>query len=302
MIRPNPLKKGDRLAVIGASSPTSTAPDVLASAVEKMGFEPVLFTSATAKHNYLSGTDELRAHDINAAFADDSIQGIVSTRGGYGSHRVLPLLDYEMIKKHPKFFGGYSDITAYICAINQICGFEAYHMPMVGAWASGMDIYTESYVKAMLFGEKIEYKNPAGCRLLGMNGGKAEGIICGGNLSLIASSLGTPYEMDTKGKILFIEEVGEAPYHVDKMLTHMRNAGKFDDAAGIIFGQFTECSDKDGGSWNVSMDQIIYELVVPSGKPIIKGVMCGHGTPTMSLPMGRKFFMDANSCEFGETE
>lgn len=300
MLRPEPLKKGDRLAVIGASSPTDKTPDELAGAVEKMGLEPVIFTSASSRHFYLAGTDELRAHDINEAFADDSIKGIVSTRGGYGSHRVLPLLDYEMIKAHPKFFGGYSDITAYICAINQLCGFEAYHMPMVGAWAGGMDIYTESYVKAMLFGEKIEYKNPAGCRLLGMNGGRAEGIICGGNLSLIASSMGTPYEMDTKGKILFIEEVGEEPYHVDKMFTQLRNAGKFDDCAGIIFGQFTRCSDKDGGNWNVSIDQLIYELVVPAGKPIIKGVMCGHGTPTLSLPMGRKFFMDANSCEFGE--
>ena len=300
MLRPEPLKKGDRLAVIGASSPTDKTPEQLAGAVEKMGFVPVIFTSATARQNYLSGSDELRAHDINAAFADDSIKGIVSTRGGYGSHRVLPLLDYEMIKKHPKFFGGYSDITAYICVLNQICGMEAYHMPMVGAWASGMDIYTESYVKAMLFGEKIEYKNPAGFALFGMNGGKAQGTLCGGNLSLIASSLGTPYEMDTKGKILFIEEVGEAPYHVDKMLTHMRNAGKFDDAAGIIFGQFTDCKGEPGSNWNVSVDQIIYELVVPSGKPIIKGVMCGHGTPTMSLPMGREFCMDADACEFGE--
>ena len=161
MIRPKSLQPGDRLAVLGGSSPTSVSVEELTAAVRKMGLEPVLYPSATAKHGYLSGSDAMRAADINAAFADDSIQGIVTTRGGYGFHRILPLLDWKTIKKHPKLFGGYSDVTAMLTALNQICNMEACHMPMVGAWSGdGLDDYSLSFVKAMLFGEPVEYCNP----------------------------------------------------------------------------------------------------------------------------------------------
>jgi len=303
LYRPEPFKKGDRLAILGGSSPTDKTPEILSDGARKMGLEPVIFPTVTSRYGFLSGVDKMRADDINHAFADDSIKGIVATRGGYGSHRIMPLLAWEMIKKHPKFFGGYSDVTAFLVGLNQICGMEAYHMPMVGAWSGNMDAYTESYVKAMLFGEKMDYSNPTGCTRMCVQRGQAEGQIVGGNMSLLTASLGTPYEVDTKGKILFIEELNEAPYKIDGMMTHLRNAGKFDDCAGVIFGQFLNCNgDAEDRKTVLSFDQIVYDLVVPSGKPIIKNVMCGHDVPTMSLPMGRRFHLDADNCKFFEAE
>ncbi|MBQ6710796.1 MAG: LD-carboxypeptidase [Clostridia bacterium] len=299
MIRPKSLQPGDRLAVLCGSSPTSKTSDELMQAVRDMGLEPVLYPSATAKHGFLSGVDAIRAADINAAFADPSIKGIVCTRGGYGFHRILPLLDWKTIKKNPKIFGGYSDVTAMLNALNQICGMESYHMPMVGAWGDGLDEYSAPFVKSMLFGEPVEYVNPEGSPITTLVPGKAKGRLCGGNLSLLAASLGTPYEIDTKGKILFIEEIGERPYKVDGMLTHLRNAGKFDDAAGIILGGFTNCADKEGVIGGLSLEDIYGELIVPAGKPTISGVVCGHCSPTMSLPMGRLFKMDAAAGTFG---
>ena len=299
MIRPKSLQPGDRLAVLCGSSPTSKTSDELMQAVRDMGLEPVLYPSATAKHGFLSGVDAIRAADINAAFADPSIKGIVCTRGGYGFHRILPLLDWKTIKKNPKIFGGYSDVTAMLNALNQICGMESYHMPMVGAWGDGLDEYSAPFVKSMLFGEPVEYVNPEGSPITTLGPGKAKGRLCGGNLSLLAASLGTPYEIDTKGKILFIEEIGERPYKVDGMLTHLRNAGKFDDAAGIILGGFTNCADKEGVIGGLSLEDIYGELIVPAGKPTISGVVCGHCSPTMSLPMGRLFKMDAAAGTFG---
>jgi muramoyltetrapeptide carboxypeptidase len=299
MIRPKSLQPGDRLAVLCGSSPTSKSAEELMQAVRDMGMEPVLYPSATARHGFLSGVDAIRAADINAAFADESIKGIVCTRGGYGFHRILPLLDWKTIKKNPKIFGGYSDVTAMLNALNQICGMESYHMPMVGAWSDGLDEYIAPFVKSMLFGEPVEYVNPEGCPITTIVPGKAKGRLCGGNLSLLAASLGTPYEIDTKGKILFIEEIGERPYKVDGMLTHLRNAGKFNDAAGIILGGFTDCADKEGVIGGLTLEDIYQELIAPAGKPTISGVVCGHCHPSMSLPMGRLFKMDAAAGTFG---
>ncbi len=298
MIRPKSLVAGDRIAVLCGSSPTSKSAEELMKAARDMGLEPVLYPSATARHGYLSGTDAIRAADINAAFADESIKGIVCTRGGYGFHRILPLLDWKTIKKNPKFFGGYSDVTAMLNALNQVCNMESYHMPMVGAWGDGLDDYSAPFVKAMLFGDDVEWVNPEGSPITTLVPGKAKGRLCGGNLSLLANSMGTPWEIDTKGKILFIEEVGETPYKIDGFLTNLRNGGKFDDAAGIILGGFTRCEEKEPKT-GLTLEEVFRELIVPAGKPTISGVVCGHCDPTMSLPMGRLFKMDAAAGTFG---
>ena len=150
----------------------------------------------------------------------------------------------------------------------------------------------------MLFGQEISYENPADAPARQtLVGGTAKGKLVGGNLSLIAASLGTPYEIDTKGKILFIEEVGESPYRVDGMLTHLRNAGKFEDAAGIIMGDYHNCAASDPDK-ALSLQQIFEDIVKPAGKPTITGVVCGHCSPSMSLPMGEEFFLDADACTF----
>ena len=290
---PSPLRPGDRIAVVGGSSYTEMTREELEEGVRKMGLEPVIFESALLRHGPFSGPDALRARDINAAFADDSIKGVVPMRGGYGSHRALPYIDFDLIAKHPKFFGGYSDVTAYLNLITQRCGFETYHMPMVGEWKTGLDAYTESYVRAMLFGEKIKYKNPEGYSMETVNGGVAEGEICGGNLSLICYSLGTKYEIDTRGKILFVETVHGRPIQLDAFFTQLRNAGKFDDAAGIMLGQFTDTVGEPDAI-KEQFELVLNEILIPTKKPMIKGLMIGHGKIKMSLPIGRRMRLDAD--------
>lgn len=295
------LFKGARVAIVGPSS--SVTEERLAegvAAIKRLGFEPVVYESARSMHGYFAGTDAVRAADINAAFADKSIDGIIATRGGYGGHRVLPLLDYDTIAKNPKFFGGYSDITAYHIALNQRCGFATYHMPMACALYAP-DAYSLACAETMLFGTPANYENPEGYPRETLVPGTAEGVLCGGNLSLIAASLGTPWEIDTRGKILFFEDVDERPYRIDSMLTHLRNAGKFADCAGILIGDFSDCDPKPEEK-TLSLDALIDEIVKPVGKPTIKGVRCGHCTPTMSLPLGKRFRMDADACTFGEAE
>ena len=256
----------------------------------------MLYPTARASHGYLAGTDEMRAKDINDAFADKDIDGIWCLRGGYGAHRILPLLDYTTIRENAKFFGGYSDITAFHIAFRQQCGFGTYHMTMPTSdnLIDGSE-YSYKYAKAMIFGEDITYENPADMPIKTLVGGKAEGELCGGNLSLVVASLGTPWEIDTRGKIIFLEDVDEQPYSIDRMFTQLRNAGKLDDCAGIILGQYTDCEAKKPEN-SLTLETVFEELVKSSGKPCITNFMCGHCSPTMSLPFGARFALDADAC------
>ncbi|SFC54563.1 S66 peptidase family protein [Clostridium uliginosum] len=300
MIRPKPLKIGDKIALIGASSPTSNE-RIKASieAMEKLGFKVVLGKSCTAQHGYLSGSDEIRAKDINKMFSNKSIDGIFAIRGGYGSARLLDMLDYKMIKKNPKVFAGYSDVTAIHNVLNQKCGFITFHSPMPATEIySGLDEYTMEYFKRNIFNNKPlgVLNNPKGVEMKTLVEGYAEGRLVGGNLSLICSSMGTKYEIDTKEKILFLEDIGEYPYKIDKMLLQLKQCNKFKDAEGIILGAWTNCIPEEGKE-SLSLIQIFQELLLAENKPIIYNVCCGHCLPTMTLPLGAKLKMDSTKKE-----
>lgn len=302
MITPKPLKKGSTVALLCASGVLREAarqPGL--EAVEAMGLKAKVYPSFDAKYGYLAGDDKARAADLNAAFADPAIEGILCSRGGYGANRILPLLDWEMIKKNPKPLFGYSDVTALIIGLNN-AGIVAYHTPMpTTEWYKGLDDYTMGWLKAMLFGEKTgDYVNhPQAEPIKALVGGKAQGRLCGGNLSLLANSLGTPWEVDTRGKIIFMEEVHEPPYKVDGYLTMLRNAGKLDQCAGVIFGAFTDCQAETPEN-SLTLEQVFMDLVAPTGKPLVTGFTCGHCMPTSSLPMGKEFILDADNCVFKE--
>lgn len=300
LLRPT-LASGARVAIIAPSSYVGDGKvERCVRAAQSLGIDPVVYESARSKRGYLSGPDELRAHDINAAFADKRIDGIWPTRGGYGAHRLLPLLDFDAIRANPKFFGGFSDITALLTAITQNCGFVTYHCIMAGSDAFEQDdAFSINSLRALIFGQKADYANPEGSPRGKINGGSAKGRLCGGNLSLMASSLGTPWEIDTAGKILFIEEINERPYRVDSYLTQLRNAGKLDACAGMLLGQFTDCA-ADHPEKSLSMEEVFDDFLAPTGKPVITNVICGHCIPTLSLPMGVDFYMDADTGEFGE--
>lgn len=295
MITPKPLKKGARIAVVAPASPVprEKEEDIKASqlALEGYGLVPILYPSCFARYGYLAGSDAQRAEDIMKAFQDETIDGIFCIRGGYGVQRILDWLDFEQIGKHPKWFGGYSDITALHIALNQYSHLVTYHTPMPSTeMIKGMDGYTETYLKKAMFGDLIG--NLPAEEIQTLRKGKARGILCGGNLSLVSSSLGTPYEIDTKGKILFLEDVHEAPYRIDGMINHLRLAGKFEDCAGIILGAYTDCEASDPEA-SLSLKQIFDDLM-PQNKPVIMQYSCGHCLPTMSLPMGAAACLDAD--------
>lgn len=232
MITPKPLFPGARVALIAPSSPVpeDTQVEESAACLRAYGLEPVLYPTCLAHYGYLSGSDQARAQDVMDAFTDASIDGIFCIRGGYGAQRILPLLDFDKIQANPKWFAGYSDVTALHSMLNDVCGFITYHTPMPSTEIRrGLDEYTEEYLKKALFGNLTGIL-PSASPVQILSPGCAEGPLAGGNLSLVSSSLGTPYEIQTKGKILFLEDVDEAPYRIDGMLNHLRLAGSWPTA------------------------------------------------------------------------
>jgi muramoyltetrapeptide carboxypeptidase len=264
--------------------------------VEAMGFMPVLGRHALARDGYLAGTDALRAADINEMFADPAIDGIIALRGGYGAQRIIPLLDLNMIAGRPKFFAGYSDITALIALWGKL-GFCAAHTPMPAtqfyrlykepersaltpAEKTALSVSAESFRKAAAGVPQGEFL------LKSLSDGHAEGPLTGGNLSLIASSIRTPCEMDTRGRILFIEEIGEEPYKLDRLLWQLRQSGKLSECAGVIFGAFTDCG---------TAEEVIADACAGLGIPVVSGMPAGHTLPNISLMMGAAASIDNGS-------
>lgn len=296
MFKPKPLFPGAYVALVAPAGPVPQerlAPAV--SAVKALGLNPVVFESSKQAHGYFGGTDNLRAQNINAAFADDSIDGILCIRGGYGTQRLLDAIDYDVVCKRPKFFSGYSDITALHIAFNQLCNLRTYHTPMPSTeWYKGLDAFTQKSLCTALFGtQPLCYQNPQESPLQTLYGGTAAGILTGGNLSLVASSLGTPYEIETEGRILFLEDVEEEPYSIDRMLTHLRNAGKLSACAGIVLGYWTDCT-AEHPERSLTLEQVFAELLKPLGIPVLTGLACGHSLPSLSLELGGTVLLDAD--------
>ncbi|MBU5437032.1 LD-carboxypeptidase [Tissierella sp. MSJ-40] len=300
MIKPKALKFGDTIGVIAPASPTTE--ERVKKAHDKlieMGFKVKMGKSPYERYGYLSGSDAIRAEDVNQMFKDKEVDGIICLRGGYGTPRILGLLDYEAIKNNPKIFVGYSDITALHIAFTQICNLVTYHGPMVSSDMIGdfSDFSRDNLFKVIMNNESIgEICNPEGEEIISINGGIAEGTIIGGNLSLIVDTIGTPYEIDVKGKILFIEEIGEEPYNIDRMFNQLRLAGILEDANGIILGDFNNCVSEKHDE-NLTLEQVIEDHIKPIGKPTIYNLQAGHCDPMVTLPFGVKARLDADKKE-----
>ena len=304
MVKPKPLFPGARVALVAPSSavPEEKLQPAL-ELVQSLGMEPVPYPSCyyVNRDGYFAASDAQRAADITDAFADDTIDGVWCIRGGYGAHRLVPLLDLDIIRDNPKWFGGYSDITALHTAFNQLCDLETYHCTMPST-EPNPNAYTMGYLKKALFGGLSgALSNPEDQPLRTLVPGSAEGILCGGNLSLLADSIGTPWEIDCKGKILFLEDIGEKTYRIDGMLTQLRNAGKFDDCAGIILGAWTDCPPEIPER-TLTLTEVFDQLIVPAGKPAVMELACGHCPTTMALPLGRECRLNADRCEISVKE
>ena len=292
------LRPGDRIGLIGPSGairdPAMT-PRALAARVEALGFEPVLGQSVGAAHGYLSGSDALRLDDLHRMFADDSIGAVHCVRGGYGTPRLLDRIDYALLRAHPKPLIGFSDVTGLHLAIHAQCGFPTLHGPMVSS-----DALVDPFSRAELL-RALLCPNPSGTLPLPpgepapacLCPGVAEGTLIGGNLSLIAALCGTRFLPDMRGKVLFIEEIREYTYAVDRMLTHLRLAGVFDACAAVVFGGFTRC-EPEYPNFGLTLEQVLAETVAPCGKPAITGLLCGHRCPTLTLPLGVRCRVDAD--------
>lgn len=243
-------------------------------------------------YGYLAGTDKERADDINRMFADKDVDAIICYRGGYGSIRMANYLDLNTIKKNPKIFCGYSDITLLLNYINKKCRFPTFHGPMINS--NFNDPMTKDYFTNILenINSKITYnlKDICGNNLKVYNSRDFKGKLVGGNLSIICSTLGTPYEIKFKKNILLIEEVNESPYVVDRMLSQLISCGKLKNLQGIILGHFTDCTSSKN---TLTIEEIIEEKLVPLNIPIIKHFPCGHDYPNITMPIGVKFKYDS---------
>lgn len=298
MIKPKRLNYGNTIGLVAPASFSSE--EKLKKAYDKltqMGFNVVVGKTCYSKYGYLAGSDKLRADELNYMFKNKEIDGIMCLRGGYGTLRILDLLDYEMIRVNPKVFIGYSDITALHIAFNQFSNLVTFHGPMAASDIAGpFSDFTKESLLNSIFNEEF---NPSivntAEEIETINDGIAEGIITGGNLSLIVSTLGTPYEIDTKGKILFIEEIGEEPYKVDRMLNHLKLSKKLEDVKGIILGDFNDCHNKEKES--LTLNQVIEDIIKPLNKPTIYNLQAGHCEPMVTIPLGVKVRLDASKKE-----
>ena len=296
---PKPLKQGDRVALIAPSSPASEEKFLVSlQSLEFLGFNPIPFPCCLIRNGYLAGDDDARAKDVNDAFADPLIDGIFCMRGGYGATRILPLLDYETIRCNPKFFAGYSDITALHIILNQRCNLVTYHAPMPSTGYHLLDHFSLDSLKNSIFncckGNRVF--NPPDEKIVTLNPGIASGPITGGNLSVMAAALGSPYEVDTKGKILFIEDVGDPLYRIDRNLTALRLAGKLNDATAIILGVFSDITSDDSiESSGMSLQRVIDQIITPLKKPTINNFRSGHIYPQITIPMGARARLEATA-------
>ena len=306
MIKPFALSPGATLGIIAPASPAYDPLEVEhgRKILEELGFRIVLAPNSLRKNRYLAGTDAERLSDLIHMFLNPTIDGLLCLRGGYGCMRLLSQIDYRIIRNNPKILVGYSDITALQLAIWKHAGLVTFSGPMlVSDFGRQAGEYTlKHFDKALTSPFALGTIPPApGARCEVLRPGRASGRLLGGNLTLIAATLGTPYEVDTRGSILFLEDVDEQPYRVERMLQQLRLAGKFRFVEGIVFGEFTGCEAKEDTN-SFSLQEVIREAIKDTAVPCYYGLAAGHGLNKATLPLGVKTEIDAARCILTITE
>lgn len=296
MMKASVWKKGDTIGIVSPAGPIKREElEQGIKIVESLGLHVKLGKHVFDKYGYLAGSDSDRAADLNDMFKDNEVKGIICSRGGYGSGRIVELLDYEVIKQKPKVLLGYSDITYLHTAIRQRTGLITFHGPMVASDMGESDFAKLSYdlLQQFFIPQDVVYTT-AISPLEAIVHGRATGALVGGNLSLLTSTLGTPDEIDTKGKLLLLEDVSEPPYKIDSMLNQLKLAGKLDQAAGILIGDFTDCEAKEPEK-SLSFDQVLVDYLTDLEKPVLKGFRIGHCNPNITVPLGTEATMDTKT-------
>jgi len=294
LLKPKKLHKGDRIGIVNPSY--WFEPEKMKRAVsvfEDLGYELVLGKSTSLRENIYAGSAEDRAADIMAMFKDPSIDAIVCTRGGYGGNRVLPLLDYQLIRDNPKIFVGYSDVTGYLSSIVQNSGLVCFHGPMLSSFGEHTIQYNLDMFQEILSGkDNVRINSTAECQAKVLKSGIAKGKLWGGNLSLIVERLGTKDQIQTDNTILMLEEIGEKYYAFDRMMLHLKNSGSLDNIKGLILGEMVEMGDTRV-SFGKDTDDIVLDVCGDLDIPIISNFPCGHGNYQATLPIAHHIEMHA---------
>jgi muramoyltetrapeptide carboxypeptidase len=304
VLKPRRLEAGMTVGVVAPASPTADnertrfAVDI----VRSFGFQVKEGRHLYRRTQYLAGSDRERAEDLMAMFADPAVDAIFCLRGGYGASRILPLLNYDLIRGNPKALIGYSDITALLNAIFLKTGLIGFHGPVAN---QNFSDYTLAEFRKVLFegGAPVEigtappFEGGPGRaeednRLTVFRGGVARGRLVGGNLSLVSNLIGTPFEPDFRDRILVLEDVDEAPYSIDRMLTQLWLAGRLQQVAGIAFGKFTEAGTS-GNSFSV--EEVLEQRCADLGVPVVRGFMIGHVEDQTVVPIGAMAELDADA-------
>jgi len=304
MLRPPRLAPGSRVALVAPSGPLLER-DELARATElcrKLGHEPVLGANSARRHGYLGGTDAERLADLDVALRDESVDAVWCLRGGYGLTRILDRVDYAVLERRPKAIIGFSDVTALLLAALRAAGVVSFHGPTARQPMTAFS--RRQFTKVLWCAEPAgvleqlpppaDVLVPRAPRIVPITGGAAEGPLIGGNLSLIQCLIGTPWLPDLDGALLFLEDVGEDLYRVDRALSHLRLAGVLDRVAGIMIGQFTEMH-KGTGDGALGFDEVLEHYIGPLRIPAAYGFPIGHVDEQWTMPVGVRARLDVNA-------
>ncbi len=292
ILKPISLKKGDKIGVLAPSGAVQGEQlDEGVSVLQREGFRVELAEGISDKKGYLAGDPERRAKAVVHFFERDDIHAIFCARGGFGSIQLLPLLDIQTIRSNPKIFVGYSDVSVLLNWLIQKCGLVAFHGPMVTMdIARGLEQQSKDFLWGTLCGTHKQWEVHT-LETICPGRGVVYGAVTGGCLSVIVTTLGTPYEIRTEGRILFLEDIGEKAYRIERMLTHLKMAGKLEHVAGVVFGQFTDC----GINEERDLKEIVREIFQEVSYPVLWGFHGGHGKVNLLLPFGVKMAVDGNA-------
>ncbi|PYV73220.1 MAG: LD-carboxypeptidase [Acidobacteria bacterium] len=295
-IKPRALRSGDTIGIVApASSFKREEFEAGCEALRQMGYKPVYSESIFSHDLYFAGSPDRRIQELEDMFQRDHVKAIICARGGYGANYLLPLLDLPKLAAKPKIIVGYSDITTLLTHFCDAAGFITFHGPMVAkdfAKADGFD--PVSWRNAVAGAQNWRLEFSAGSAVKSLGSGSAAGVLYGGCLSMLVASLGTPYEIRTDGTILFIEDIGTKPYQIDRMLMHLKLAGKFAGVRGIIFGEMLDCIQAPNQRY--TLEEVVMRVVDDLGIPVAYGLRSGHvSRQNITLPIGVKAALNVDS-------
>jgi muramoyltetrapeptide carboxypeptidase len=304
LVRPHRLRPGDTIGLINPSGAVyERGPyDDTYERLAALGFRVKEGAHLRARYGHMAGTAQQRADDLHAMFRDPEVAGILAMTGGSGANRVLPLLDFDLIAQHPKFLGGFSDLTALITAVHLRTGLVTFHSPLGRSeWnafsvehfrAVVMDAQDHTLRNAPVTGDDLV---PQDGRITTLNGGTAQGPLIGGNLAVLTSLAGTPFWPSFDGAILFLEDVNEYVYRIDRMLSTLMLSGVLEQVAGVVLGGFTDCKPSEGSFGSLTLDEVFDDYFGGLGVPVYRGAQFGHVRRKFTLPLGVQAEIDADA-------